>query len=1696
MAQRLNKKLVVTLTFVGMAVIAGAGILLVYSLPGRDPAPMAEKAQQLADEKDYETASKYYAKAAGRAMSVGDSASANSYLVSAGEMGLMAGDQGLAMDHWRRVLLNNPQHEVAQQKIVELLMEQAQMYGTQWWREVQKEAEKLCEVTQSANLVGLHALGRALVDAGTPSRADLDKGEELLEMAFHRDEGNPKYAESLSVHYVRKSLRATGKDQPPEAASPEGPKEPIDPAACLQKATDVYETLMKALEKNPPADASVTTTAWRKRGQFYMLLREVHQAELQQKLEQRAGRTELEGLQAKVKAHSDEALRCLETALKTSPQDAETLVLVGAYWRTMTSTAVDAAERKQELDGFQAKAESYFKQAVQADPDSFDGYLQLQDIYMRQGETAAGRRDKADMIAKFQKADQTLEERANRPAGTGIYLWRNKAYKAVVRWQLFQLNALRIERVRQLSGDRAAEEVKPLFDRLRQIRQDFVADAAGGQKDPRALFMKARLEMLAGDGPSRFAAIQTLRELQDLVDPGDLWVRTKLHLADLCLQIDEPGPAIEALQGVIKLYPNMDAALGALAKALATVPDREAEAEDAANRARAINPANPDAREALFRIYQKQKNWARLQELQTEVAPLQADKDKKILQISLDLAQALDPDHRNPELIATAQAALREVLNEDPSNLQALRTLITTLVQDGSKQDEIKELLAKAMADVDRRLKEAAAATQPSESATKQLQAIRSNVELLGVLADPNTSPEEKLKQTEAIIRQGTDPFLVAIDLYRLYLGAPGHELDAISQLKEAQRLKPDDPGVVELLFRVAISSLKDKDGKEIVKPDWGLAQQMVKRAVDLGIDRSGGHYYQGQLLFARTDLPDNLAQAEKEFREGLKTFPLHSAGYAWLGRTLAAQERMNEAQQALEQALSLNPRNGMAAMYLAVMAETRGDMEAKQRYLEICRELNVGSDWVKQQLQILEDLENPQQGIVRREELRKSDPKDAANLEQLAHLYRKAGRMDQARLVMAECLALEPQNLDLLQRYAQFLRDPEAPDYEQAEAAIRKTLDGLPASDKAHKAAVQLLLGAHLEVLALRKVPNAPRQEVIDAAFDAAAEMSDASRILLDISNHFRRSGNAAKVEEYIRKAITNAERDGDTTLERQARENLMEMMLQLRAVKSSDEVLKEIQAYRAKFNNPVGLLALSEHATIVGRETKAIQYCSDYITATTGAEKALGYYRRASMNYRRGDWDLAINDFREAKVLAPSAFDYDHRILLARCLHITGQSDQAVTELLAILKENRRVMRAAQELFRIYMAAKKYDEAEAFIIPAQQQDPKSPTWIGLLAEVAAARGDQTRAIQRATETVVNSNYSPRLLDTLLGIYLQFKRYDEMLEYINTKLPEALRKDAIVLTRLAGVHLARGDNAKASEVYGQALQAARADVAPFLSIIVDLTRSADPNVVMGLVSQEAANRPDDPLAQTALCFLQRDQLAKTMQEKGKWDDQDVAPFLKGIEAALAKIPKDDPKQVPLRIEALQAMADVQYRHKQFDSARKTYEEIISTAPEGIAARPVAMNNLAYLLAEDLNDPASGLRYAEQANRLMPNQTNVMDTLGWSLILNGQYDRGIAAVRTAVYLAGTLELAQMAAIHYHAAIGLVRRNQALARQGRTTDAEQDLSQAKLDCRRAHELLMLARTEGDGLLAKIVELGKQLGLTLPTQLPAAAAATTP
>src|SRR5690606_6501493 len=55
------------------------------------------------------------------------------------------------------------------------------------------------------------------------------------------------------------------------------------------------------------------------------------------------------------------------------------------------------------------------------------------------------------------------------------------------------------------------------------------------------------------------------------------------------------------------------------------------------------------------------------------------------------------------------------------------------------------------------------------------------------------------------------------------------------------------------------------------------------------------------------------------------------------------------------------------------------------------------------------------------------------------------------------------------------------------------------------------------------------------------------------------------------------------------------------------------------------------------------------------------------------------------------------------------------------------------------------------------------------------------------------------------------------------------------------------------------------------------------------------------------------------------------------------------------------------------------YEQTLEYRPDDTRT----LNNLAYIIAEQLNDPSRALTYAQRAATLKPDDATILDTLGW-----------------------------------------------------------------------------------------------------------------
>jgi tetratricopeptide (TPR) repeat protein len=100
------------------------------------------------------------------------------------------------------------------------------------------------------------------------------------------------------------------------------------------------------------------------------------------------------------------------------------------------------------------------------------------------------------------------------------------------------------------------------------------------------------------------------------------------------------------------------------------------------------------------------------------------------------------------------------------------------------------------------------------------------------------------------------------------------------------------------------------------------------------------------------------------------------------------------------------------------------------------------------------------------------------------------------------------------------------------------------------------------------------------------------------------------------------------------------------------------------------------------------------------------------------------------------------------------------------------------------------------------------------------------------------------------------------------------------------------------------------------------------------------------------------------------------------------------------------------------DMARKYYQAALGID----STDPLALNNLAYMIAENGGDLNEALGYAQRAKLKLPNYTEITDTLGWIYLKKNLTDNAIDMFKGLV-----AQAPQVPAYHYHYAVALSKK---------------------------------------------------------------------
>jgi len=1207
-------------------------------------------------------------------------------------------------------------------------------------------------------------------------------------------------------------------------------------------------------------------------------------------------------------------------------------------------------------DAIFREAEATLREEVDAGSMAFEPYLQLALLYK-----AAGRHEDA-LEACARRLERGLERK-------GVEAPRN-------RFHAFQLMLTASEACVALAAahpDEAGAREEHLARAQRYV------DEAGGElpRHPRLFTQSGQIRMARGEDRAALEALRKADEAYRSLDVID-W-RTKLDLARLHLQLNEPGAARAVLEEVADRATT--AAFWNLYAMALFQTDELDRAMTLADQVLQVDAGNVDAKRIKAAIFERRglsDRAARLAESPAVRAMLEA-RDR-----------LMDNDRE------AAVALLLEAARGDPADPRLIRVTVG-------------ELLALDRPGEARALVQAALAVKPEDPFFKKLQ----------VLAQPEWSAEQRDAALLEIIEEELDGYQRAWDLADFH--ARHNDLPQVLEaLREAEAhlLARDTPlaqsattaqhrGILQVKLRTA-AELKDQEAMDEARAS----------AVEHNVDGAGGQFIIGLVHFYR----DEVDLAINAFRAALEAQPTNPRTMTRLAQCLMRADRSDEARLYLEQAVRINPQEHEAHRALGLLAKQRGDLEAYREHLVACERLIPNDPWVRQEVIARQEEADPQAAIARREALLRENPDDPANLVRLASLCEKSGELAKADAHYERLLELRPADRNLIVGVAQFFRRTSRPD--RALALLASYAETRPTVEERAEAYI-LIVAHHLGLDDL---------ETAEKTLLGAADLATTTEVAYALGEFYLRTlDRPADAIPWFDKAAEAGRGDKSPRLPSVLAARIACALH--RGVDDIELARRYVDELVSAFpEDPQGSFWRSEVFAREGHIDRAIGALSEYLAENP--DRPYPLFQRAQHYLAQGRTAQTIEDLETIKRIDPRALELKPRLLLAQLLEQGGRVDAAIHELELLSADAPDAPATHEALVHAYLRAGRFDDADRLITAQINRTADAPEarWFRLRGQVSLGLGDLDKALADFQQAATLEGYAVAGVMGVLQVFLQAGRHAEGLAWYEQFVASDPGHPALA-ARAARLMAGQGRTEEAVRALrtsmARAMDASVGEVGAVTSELQALY-GADAAAAERAIELFSDNRLEAGLARANERILVRLQ-----RLAGR--PADAADTLKRLNDTA----RSDQERSALLIEQaemFQAAGDP-------ERARAA----CAKALEGDSDNWIALNNLAYLLAEELGRYNEALPYAKRAVALA-DVFQTLDTLGWTYVGVGEHALAVA------------ELSRAIRLDPNAALSYYHLGEAYRRSGQPEEARRILTQGRALADRAGRAALLEQID--------------------------------
>lgn len=901
-------------------------------------------------------------------------------------------------------------------------------------------------------------------------------------------------------------------------------------------------------------------------------------------------------------------------------------------------------------------------------------------------------------------------------------------------------------------------------------------------------------------------------------------------------------------------------------------------------------------------------------------------------------------------------------LKIDPENQQAreIKTFLditrtATLPKDAKLSDywTVQVLEFAGQMGVGGRMKEALALVENMHAQHKDDIRVVSTLANLYLLAKQEDKAQDLLEKTSKIVKDNKNLQMALevlrekdpkkrlelqlrdkSDLEKVMIYERSGDKDKFEEyLSKAAAQSPKDMGLIERQFLLALS---DK------KPNWEQqAQDCAKRAAE--VDAVAGKYLLARIALSKNDNTTAMTLTQ----EALHDRPESKQLQVFAGQLYFLAGEMAKAEECFKDVISVDPGYGPGLVGLARVTERLGKGDEHDRLIDRAYRVVPLDPYIQSEHRRIEDDRlKPEEAIRKWEEARSANPNDTDNLLRLANLYERNKQIDRAEETYRAIFNVVPASEHLaattmlLQFYARNAMN----------SRIETILIDL-AQNSSDKVGAWVLHGQ------IRLMQDAPEQARTAFEKAIAADPKDV-RGLRAMAVYFSGQGKFAEAAQEMRKVVDLDANSANRKVYAQFlinSDNLDEAAKQLDTVLAAEPKDAEAMSYKAMLLDKRGKTDQAEQML-----SQAIEVNPYYLDAL---------FRRANLRLRIDKKDEAHADLETLRKKANSP---DQLRQVAMVYQRIGEQDTTIQILQQIRQRYNDYSSATLDLARIYLAQKTWVELDSLLNDAEKNATVKVAFYRIHSESYRQRNLSDKRIEKADQAYQIQKDRTTAIDLALAL-IEGNALDK----------------ALAFTR------SQQDNG----VYGPLMKALQARTL----VQMKQAKEAD-DLFKQALSNDMQVEPAFVLEQMEKAFGPAQCVAKLEAWKDIWPK--TLNFYIGFGQICSKLktPEGQAAAVDVLNQARKMAATEQDKaridillgtvYQSMNDLKKAEQMYLDSLKVlGDENAPQSLNNLAYLYANDMNNPAEGIKYAARALKIMPNDIDVLDTYGWAMVKAGQLNQ-------------------------------------------------------------------------------------------------------